>query len=84
MPSRFWLKPKSIFVRSSTRARCWVPIARYPRFPDYGDAADYAARLEAFRVALGEKKRSESLAVAVNVRAFVTGMTHWRFILKGE
>jgi hypothetical protein len=30
--------------------------ARYPRFLDYGDAADYEARLEAFRVALGRKK----------------------------
>jgi hypothetical protein len=28
--------------------------ARYPRFLDYGDAADYEARLEAFRVALGK------------------------------
>jgi hypothetical protein len=30
--------------------------ARYPRFLDYGDAADYEARLEAFRVTLGRKK----------------------------
>jgi predicted membrane-bound dolichyl-phosphate-mannose-protein mannosyltransferase len=30
--------------------------ARYPRFLDYGDAADYAARLEEFRRALEEKK----------------------------
>ena len=28
--------------------------ARYNRFLDYGDAADYEARLEAFRVALGK------------------------------
>ncbi|MEY8876498.1 MAG: hypothetical protein AB9M60_08325 [Leptothrix sp. (in: b-proteobacteria)] len=27
---------------------------RYPRFLAYGDAADYAARLEAYRVALGQ------------------------------
>jgi hypothetical protein len=27
--------------------------SRYPRFLDYGDAADYEARLEAFRIALG-------------------------------
>jgi len=30
--------------------------ARYARFLDYGDAADYEARLEAFRVGLGTKK----------------------------
>jgi predicted membrane-bound dolichyl-phosphate-mannose-protein mannosyltransferase len=30
--------------------------ACYPRFLDYGDAADYAARLEEFRRALEEKK----------------------------
>jgi hypothetical protein len=30
--------------------------ARYARFLDYGDAADYEARLEAFRVGLGERK----------------------------
>jgi hypothetical protein len=30
--------------------------ARYNRFLDYGDAADYEARLEAFRVALGQEK----------------------------
>jgi hypothetical protein len=30
--------------------------ARYARFLDYGDATDYEARLEAFRVGLGEKK----------------------------
>lgn len=30
--------------------------SRYARFLDYGDAADYEARLEAFRVALGDKK----------------------------
>lgn len=30
--------------------------ARYNRFLDYGDAADYEARLEAFRVALGKEK----------------------------
>jgi len=30
--------------------------ARYARFLDYGDAADYEARLEAFRVGLGAKK----------------------------
>jgi hypothetical protein len=30
--------------------------ARYPRFLDYGDAADYAARLEAFRQALEKEK----------------------------
>jgi len=30
--------------------------ARYARFLDYGDAADYEARLEAFRRGLGEKK----------------------------
>lgn len=30
--------------------------SRYARFLDYGDAADYEARLEAFRVALGGKK----------------------------
>jgi len=30
--------------------------ARYARFLDYGDAADYEARLEKFRVALGTKK----------------------------
>ncbi|OHC72296.1 MAG: hypothetical protein A3H93_14435 [Rhodocyclales bacterium RIFCSPLOWO2_02_FULL_63_24] len=30
--------------------------SRYARFLDYGDAADYEARLEAFRVGLGEKK----------------------------
>jgi hypothetical protein len=30
--------------------------SRYPRFLDYGDAADYAARLEAFRIALGRMK----------------------------
>ena len=29
---------------------------RYKRFLDYGDAADYEARLEAFRVALGQEK----------------------------
>lgn len=30
--------------------------AHYARFLDYGDAADYEARLEKFRVGLGEKK----------------------------
>lgn len=30
--------------------------ARYTNFPDYGDAADFAAKLEAFRVALAVKK----------------------------
>ncbi len=30
--------------------------AHYHRFLDYGDAADYEARLEQFRVALGKKK----------------------------
>lgn len=30
--------------------------ARYNRFMDYGDAADYEARLEQFRVALGKDK----------------------------
>jgi len=30
--------------------------SRYPRFLDYGEAADYEARLEAFRVALGKMK----------------------------
>ena len=30
--------------------------ARYNRFLDYGDAADYEARLEAFRVGLGKAK----------------------------
>lgn len=30
--------------------------ARYNRFLDYGDAADYEARLEEFRVALGKEK----------------------------
>ena len=30
--------------------------AHYTRFLDYGDAADYEARLEEFRVALGKKK----------------------------
>ncbi len=30
--------------------------SRYARFLDYGDAADYAARLEAFRVELGQMK----------------------------
>ncbi len=30
--------------------------ARYRRFLDYGDAADYEARLEAFRVGLGQVK----------------------------
>ena len=30
--------------------------ARYNRFLDYGDAADYEARLEAFRVALGKDR----------------------------
>ncbi|MFT6589715.1 MAG: hypothetical protein ACI9I0_000223 [Rhodoferax sp.] len=30
--------------------------ARYPRFLDYGDAADYEARLEAFHVALDKRK----------------------------
>ncbi len=30
--------------------------ARYARFLDYGDAADYEARLEQFRVGLGAKK----------------------------
>lgn len=30
--------------------------ARYRRFLDYGDAADYEARLEAFRVGLGARK----------------------------
>lgn len=30
--------------------------SRYPYFLDYGDAADYEARLEAFRVALASKK----------------------------
>ena len=29
---------------------------RYKRFLDYGDAVDYEARLEAFRVALGQEK----------------------------
>jgi len=29
--------------------------SHYPRFLDYGDAADYEARLEAFRVALGRR-----------------------------
>jgi len=29
---------------------------RYRRFLDYGEAADYAARLEAFRIALGRMK----------------------------
>ena len=30
--------------------------ARYPHFLDYGEAADYEARLEEFRVALGQMK----------------------------
>jgi hypothetical protein len=30
--------------------------SRYPRFLDYGDAADYEARLEEFRVGLGRKE----------------------------
>ena len=30
--------------------------SRYRGFLDYGEAADYPARLEAFRIALGEKK----------------------------
>lgn len=30
--------------------------SRYPRFLDYGDAADYEAKLEAFRVALGRQR----------------------------
>jgi len=30
--------------------------ARYPRFLDYGEAADYEARLEEFRIALGQMK----------------------------
>jgi len=30
--------------------------SRYRRFLDYGEAADYAARLEAFRIALGRMK----------------------------
>jgi hypothetical protein len=30
--------------------------SRYARFLDYGEAADYESRLEAFRVALGRKK----------------------------
>jgi len=30
--------------------------SRYRRFLDYGEAADYAARVEAFRVALGRMK----------------------------
>lgn len=30
--------------------------SRYPRFLDYGDAVDYAARLEHFRVGLGEPR----------------------------
>jgi hypothetical protein len=30
--------------------------SRYPRFLDYGDAADYEARLEEFRIALGRMK----------------------------
>lgn len=30
--------------------------SRYARFLDYGDAADYEARLEAFRIGLGRKK----------------------------
>jgi hypothetical protein len=32
--------------------------ARYKRFLDYGDAIDYAAKLEAYRVGLGEKTPS--------------------------
>ena len=32
--------------------------ARYKRFLNYGDAADYAAKLEAYRVGLGEKTPS--------------------------
>lgn len=32
--------------------------ARYNRFLDYGDAADYEARLEAFRVGLNKQKKS--------------------------
>ena len=30
--------------------------ARYARFLEYGDAADYETRLEKFRVGLGAKK----------------------------
>jgi len=30
--------------------------SRYPRFLDYGEAADYEARLEAYRIALGRMK----------------------------
>jgi hypothetical protein len=30
--------------------------AHYSRFLEYGDAADYGARLEKFRVGLGKKK----------------------------
>lgn len=33
--------------------------SRYNRFLDYGDAADYEARLEAFRVALGKTDRTQ-------------------------
>lgn len=32
------------------------PHSRYQRFLEYGDGADYEARLEAFRVALGKEK----------------------------
>ena len=32
--------------------------ARYQRFLDYGDAADYAAKLEAYRLGLGQKTPS--------------------------
>lgn len=36
------------------------PHSRYARFLAYGDAADYAAKLEAFRVSLGADKAQET------------------------
>ena len=35
---------------------CPIKHARYARFLDFGDAADYERRLEEFRLGLGEKK----------------------------
>ena len=38
--------------------------SRYNRFLDYGDAADYEARLEEFRVALNQEKASAAAAAS--------------------
>ncbi|MGE5320446.1 MAG: hypothetical protein ACM3KD_09715 [Hyphomicrobiaceae bacterium] len=49
-------RPEQYFCPIKHARRILGTHSRYPHFLDYGEAADYEARLEAFRVSLGRVK----------------------------